>query len=100
MRADVEPAHARESLWVEYTHFKVDLGDLEPLVNELGGIGLLSDELLSRRFDAKDGPFLKFHEIFILLHQFSTLLLHKLLHLLLVHIFDLDSFEAPCRIES
>ena len=98
--ANVEPAHARESLRVEYSHFKIDLGYLEPLIDELCGIGLLGNELLGRRFDAKDGAFLKLHEILILLHQFGALLLHKLLHLLLVHIFNLNAFEASSRVES
>ena len=99
MRANVEPTHAGESLWVEDSHFKVNLGNLEPLVYELGCIGLLSNELLGWRFNAKDGSFLKLHEVFFFLHQLGTLLFHKLLDLSLVDSLHLDTLKSTCGIE-
>ena len=100
MGANVEPSHARESLWVEYAHFKIDLGYLEPLIDELSGIGLFSYELLGRRFDSEDGAFFKLHQILFLLHELGALFFHKLLHLLFVHIFNLDTFKATSCVES
>ena len=46
VRANVEPPHSREPPRRKYSHFKVNLGNFELLVDEMSSVALLCEEFL------------------------------------------------------
>lgn len=57
--ADIEPAHGLETLRVLKTHLKVDLGNLEPIIDEVDCLILFFRDRSSGRLDTEDGALLQ-----------------------------------------